>query len=336
MQNAFTWAVRNQPGELVESSYVFAGQIVNVSVVGRQLWERLNLPLKHLRVAERAAEPAPRIELWDSHDTRTDCPVSADDGAASHSPGFTVSESERFVGYRLPTSITCLDRAKQQIVGCVTRADRLSLYEAGRPLHVPLTIWHNDREVPVIHAGLVSLNGKGVLFAGSGGVGKSTSSLTCLLAGFDFLSDDLIALQTRKGGDLIGHSLYGSTFLDADHLERFPSLEPYAMTSLYPAEEKRMVLLSQIFSPRLMKATPISVVVLPRVVPDGRSMLRDASRAEALLALAPSSLLMFKIGSGISGFRKLAALVERVRCYRLDIGRDVNEIPARVEKLLVA
>jgi hypothetical protein len=219
------------------------------------------------------------------------------------------------------------------VIGAVTWNDQLSVFERGRPLDRPLLEWHNDEQIQVIHAGLVSRHDAGVLFAGKGGSGKSTSTLSCLCGGFDFLSEDFVGLEALPDGSFLGHSIYNSVFLEADHLRRFPALSRHVMKGV-GSDDKSCLMLSQVFPQRLQRVAPIHVLVLPKVVTTP-PQFRSASKGEALLALAPSSLLQIPSRRlGVRGFGKLVQLVERVPCYWLEIGSDLSLIPRMVEDII--
>src|SRR5258708_6306038 len=56
-----------------------------------------------------------------------------------------------------------------------------------------------QRLVPM-HAACVGLDGRGILLMGPSGSGKSTVALHCLLAGFDFLSEDSVFVASKSMG----------------------------------------------------------------------------------------------------------------------------------------
>jgi hypothetical protein len=167
-----------------------------------------------------------------------------------------------------------------------------------------------------------------------GGAGKSTSAVACLGADFDYLGDDYIGLQACKDGAFVGHSLYNSTWLEPDHMARFPFLPPHAIHGKNPSEDKSLVLLSQVFPNRLARFASIRVLALPRVSNGSGTRFRPASKAEVLLALIPNSLFTPIPRPGPHGFQRLAQLVDEVPRYWLDLGQDLTEIPKRVAELL--
>jgi len=335
MKAAFEQAMKRHPDSLHESFHTFAGQSVRMRVVGRELARHIGRPFSHLRTHEAVPVTSQlTIDLWDENETDIRCQV----GSTNSDPAWTVvtamSPDGRFVGQQLPNTLTCFDRRGKRLIGSIAWSDQIFIYDRGKPLARPLLEWHNDQNVQVIHAGLVSWNGQGILFAGKSGSGKSTTALACLCAGFNFLSEDYVGLQHLQDGSFIGHSLYNSVFLETDHLARFPGLIPYVINGRPPHEEKSVIILSQVFPERLERVVPIQVLVLTGVVGASESRIRPAAKGEALLALGPNSLLRMP-SRGIADFHKLAQLVERVPSYWLELGRDLESITRRVEELVI-
>ena len=329
MQESFARAAAFSPSGVSDSYYILAGDLVRFRIAGRELARRLHLPFAHLR-GNRGTGKTPQltIELWDQAETGVECPEQIGRRAQN-------LPDDRHVSYRFNRTSVFFDRRSKHMIGSVTSAATLSLYESGRPLHPPLAQWLNDQRVPLIHAGLVSKGGKGMLLAGAGGSGKSTTALTCLEADYQYLSDDLLGLQLLPDGSFVGHSLYSSTYLEAGHLGRFSKLGRHAIKSLDNAEDKLLVLLSEIFPARLERTGTIHVIALPRVRHQSESTFSVAPKSKALFALVPSSRNVNK-RLGMADFEVLTQLVERVPCYWLDLAEDLNEIPRGVDKLLAA
>jgi hypothetical protein len=331
---AFTAA--RQTGHLAwQADCVFAGRGARVRVVGERLGTHVRRAFSHL--AGRVSPSQLTIDLWDEAETGIPAPPPPDVGPASSwgaGGGLLRSvDGGRIVGHQLDHSNLWLERDAQRLVGSVTCADDLSLYERGKPLHYLLSLWHNDRGTFVIHGGLVSQEGRGVLLAGVGGSGKSSSALACVCEGFDYLGDDCIALEARADGTFSGHSLYSGAWIDPRHLAWFPAL---ATQVLEPTggEEKALVLLDQVRPARLARTTRLCAIALPRVAGGAVASLRRASQGEALMALAPSSLVLFAPSPGASGMRQLGQLVRGLPAYWLDVGTDMPSIPRAIKAIL--
>jgi hypothetical protein len=322
LKAGFARATRAHPAGLTESSFLLAGRPVRVRVAGHGLAERIARPLAHL-AAPTPPGPGLRIDLWDAEETGMPSPLrpTSEEAVTSSSDG-------RFMAYRRPGCALALDRANQHLVGFQQSCARLRLDERARPLTLPLTVWCSDRGVSLVHAGLVAQNGHGVLLGGSSEAGKSTTALACAGAGFDFLGDDCVALSVSAQGELEGHSLYGSTTVETGHLAAFGPLPAAAADDEAPEGEK-----SLIFLDRVARTAPIRVLALPRVVSSRNSGFRPATKGEALLELAPSSLIRRAVDPRAS-LRRMARLVDRVPVYWLELDPELASIPRRVERML--
>lgn len=325
---------------LREMFFDFGGKRVRMRVCGAELAEHLSRPFAHLRVdADSGASVELSIDVWDEREVHVPYPSGGDNDPletswpAGHGM-LAVSPATRYVRYDCTAWVTWIDRAQKRIIGWRSNADRLSMHERTRPMPFLLPIWYADRGVHIIHAGLVARNDKGVLFCGSNGAGKSTTSLACLCAGMDFLSDDHVGLEERDGR-FIGHSVFGSTRLEPDHMERaLPELLPYAIRSPEWFETKSLVLVAEAMPERVKPSVPIRAIVLPFIVDAESPRLVPATRAEALRALAPSTLMQMPFGATPDRFKKLAELAMSVPAYRLELGRDVTKIAPIVTDLI--
>lgn len=335
LHRAFESAAATHPGEVCERHLAFAGRAVRLRVVGRTLFAQLVRPFEHLAEASSTGAAALAIDVWD--DTLAHhLPAPEREGDVTLWREMTVqSADDRFVAQRLPHTMSCLDRRGSHLVAGIAWHDRIFIYERAKPFARALLNWYNDRDVQVIHAGLVAHGGQGVLLAGRSGSGKSTSTLACALGGLAFLGEDYVALESRGDGRFVGHSVYNSVFLDSTHLRRFDGLAAHAVHGRPPQEAKSVVLLAQVAPDAMAREATIRALVFPRVGEGAEAALAPMSRPEALLALAPSSLLQIPNRQlGRAGFGRLAQLVERLPCYRMSVGEDLASIPRCLAPLL--
>jgi hypothetical protein len=337
MHDGFREALRSCPGLYCESYCTFASRPARFRIIGERLAEIIELPFRHLRAG--LGNPSLTIDLWNQDETGVPCALNPSEGDMPRlEPDaeycfVKASPDGRFISSERPQMMTLFDRTTEHLVGSVSSGETLSFFECGKPLQFPLLVWHHDREAPVIHAALVSRDERGVLFAGKGGSGKTTAALSCLLAGFDYLGDDYISLESLPDGSFAGHSLYGSTWIMSGHSKRFPILTSYLIKPPRPDREKSLIHLSPVFPQRLARVARICVIVLP-VVGDGQSSrVRAASKKEALLALAPSSIILLP-SSGSNALSRLSQLVDRVPGYWLEVGENLEDIPQQVEEIL--
>lgn len=319
---------------LHQRHYVLSGRVTRVRVVGDELARLLHLPFAHLEV-DAAPSPSLAIDLWDPAATGVRTPtgsIEAIDPAMR--PAVAVTSDGRLVGHRLTNTLTWLDRRASTITGSVDPSRGLTLFETGRPLYFPLMLWLRDRLVQFVHAGLVARGGDGLVLCGQGGSGKSTTTLLCLAAGFDFLGDDYVGLEPRDGG-FVGHSLFCSTYLDPAGLRRFPDLDAHAVHGSTAEEDKSVVLVSRVWPERLAASARIRAVLLPEVSGEPVTRIEKASRGYALRRAAPSSILQL-LAPEPSSLARISALVESTPCYRVALGRDRERIPVLLDELLTS
>jgi hypothetical protein len=122
-------------------------------------------------------------------------------------------------------------------------------------------------------------------------------------------------------------------FLKKDHLQRFSRLLPHVLPSR-PEEEKSAVILSQAFPQQLQQRVPLRLILIPRIVRARNPQICPATKGQALMAVAASSLLELP-SRGMDGFAKLARLTEQVPSYWLDLVPELDSIPHQVDELLV-
>lgn len=320
---------------LVERTYRMAGRQIVLRVAGPRLATMIGRPLVHLRTTDADATPELTIDLWDEAETGVfsdGCVLGSDPEA----PGsIIIHDRARYVRHISPSVSTVMDRKASHLVGWVGSGDRLTQYELGRPLHSELLMWHRDRGIQAVHAGLVSDGTGGVLFGGPGGSGKTTTALTSLRGGLAYLADDYVGLEQAADGTWIGHSLYCSSHLTPDHIQRFPDLIPHAIPGRLAREDKSLVLLGELYPNGFAPSTPIRAVVLPRVAGTPNTTIRPASKVDVLRQLAPSSLFQLPYGlSGRRSFDTMVGLVESVPTWWIDLGLDLDEIPMTIRKIL--
>lgn len=339
MRSAFEIARSADPRRTIQRRYRLAGLQVVLTVAGEALADRIARTLTHLEEAGPPAAPADlRIELWDGEETGVSSPVPYLRDAFYRTWPFgrhvlASSRDEQRLGFQTQQATTILDRRGDRIVGFASSHRRLSLFELGKPLQPLLFAWLSARDIVPVHAGLVSQDGQGILLGGAGGSGKTTTSLLCARAGFAYLGDDYIGVPAAHGSPYRGYSLYNSTWLEPEHVRRFPWLERQVVRGT-EHEDKWLVVLSDIERLRLAPDARLRALALPKVLVAGETRWSLASRAEAVLRLAPSSILQLPFIVPGSALERMTELSRSIPAYRLELGTDLERIPDRVAEIL--
>ena len=304
-----------------------AGHHLRLRVAGRELTDRV--PGAFAQVRRHATSGGALtldVDVWDEAGARVGPPdVEVWDRARS--------ADGRFFEHATPHVVSWLDRASHRLVARVRSARGLSPGSLFQPFSGLLAVWLADRGTPAIHAGAVARDGRAVIVAGSSGAGKSTVTLSCLAAGFDYLGDDFVVLSSPEGGTPhTVHAVYGTAHLDRDHLARFSALDRATEVPALPDGNKVVLRIADRFPDGFTLAARVQAIVLPRLAPGSPTLLRQAPKSAALLAMIPSSLFI-RSSATPAAFRALAGLVEAVPAYWLEMGTDLSAIPRALVRL---
>jgi hypothetical protein len=333
-------AARARAGaSLVERSLQIAGRAVTLRVAGAALADDLTAPFAHLLQAAGAAAPPTRgqpitIDAW--HEAETGVAPDARDRPPLPTPyGVMISSSDgRFVAEHREHGVVWLDRQARRIVAWVSSLDRRHLDERARPFHRALAIALGDEDVQLVHAAMVAHGEKGAILVGKGGSGKSTTSLVCLLGGLGFLGDDMVALEPLETQGQLGHCVFASAAIGLHHTERYPLLAAAARRGHHDYEEKSLVCIADLESGRVAPRAKLHAILLPRITGLRDTTHRRASTREALVALAPSSLL--QLGGGARAFERMSRVVTAVPSFWLELGVDLDQIAPAIRDLLAS
>lgn len=323
MQAGFVTAAERS-GMFRERYLALAGEESLWRFAGDELAVRLLEPMKHLTLdSSRALGTGPDsglvVEIWDEEETGVGLPI------AQPAEGQSYLAAGRLAMHSEPGAVTIFDRARRRVWGW--RRDRGGgAQEEWRALPGILPLILVDRGISMVHCGLVGSEAMGVLIAGVGGSGKSTTAVACARAGLRFAADDFAAVAwpaardvEARSGIWMGHSLSSCARVDPAALEAFPGLVPAGAGHL--ADEKVMLDVEQLGD--VSRRLPIGAVVVLNVGAR-RTQLSPISPARALLAFGPNSLIIFP-GGGAWGMSRLAAMLRSLPCHQLDVRGDPEE-----------
>ena len=129
-----------------------------------------------------------------------------------------------------------------------------------------------------LHSGAVGLDGEGVLISSKGGNGKSTTVLSCLLNGFDYVSDDYLILDRETA---VAYPLYNSGILNEDSLRRLPELDPRIVGGVLRKPDRYIIDLSGYIN-QFCHGMKIKAVVHPRIPQPGEAEQEARIRKDPL------------------------------------------------------
>ena len=332
VHRAFQQAEQFAGGSL-DRFYSMGGYTIRLRFAGSALVSGITPALEHLAVV-----PSPTSDLTicmcDSTSTGINMPPPlwpADVYVARGDiKGYSGGDIQ-IAFYIGPKILNVLDNKQNLAFYWIRDGYQLPYYESGSPLRIILHWWMRNHGRQYVHAGAVGTVAGGVLLAGKGGSGKSTTALACLDSPLVYASDDY-CLLTNKPVPYV-YSLYNSAKLDADNIHRLPYLVSFISNSDRLHEEKALLFLHKHYPDKVATGFPIQAILLPRVTERPETTLTPASPIASLKALAPNTIFQLP-GAGQAAFQTLAQFVRQVPRYYLEVGTNVSQIPDVILGLL--
>jgi hypothetical protein len=322
-----------------------AGEPIRLRFAGGGLVDAILPALAHLAAPPRPAG-ALTVLLWDTASTgvpRPEAPWSREEvGVLGQVNGYNYARVRTVVA-PVYGGLTLFDSERRTVVFWARDAAEVTWSERANPLRVALHWALDGPGRQLVHAGAVGRGSTGLLVGGPGGTGKSTTATACVAADWDYAGDDHVLL-TVDGDGARAHALYGTAKLSPATAARVPGLSSAIVNydalggiaagrPLHP-DEKLVADLHRHRPERLRSWLPVSAVVLPRIAAGPRSALRRARQAEALRALAPSTVMQLPHAGGRPGLGPLAEALRGAPSYVLELGRDVDAVPELLGELL--
>jgi len=311
---------------------------VRLRFAGSALVDVLSPALEHLRT-EPVPAPALTVCIWDGASTKRNIPPFPwkDNASITHiiegtNPAICFKD-DRFLGaYYIGTKMfSMLDTQQNTAIFWVPDADKIPYYERSSPIRFIFQWWAKKRRLQLMHAGAVGIDRTGVLLAGEGGSGKSTTALICLNAGLSYVSDDYCLVEMEP--DPYVHSIYCSAKMSWNDVRRFPYFTPAVECSGNNHEDKALLLLNKQYPQKIVRGFPIRAILVPRIVGSAKTTVTPISARQGLMALAPSTIFQLR-GADQGDLSFIAELTRIIPSFLLELGTDYNSIPEIVSDVL--
>jgi hypothetical protein len=207
--------------------------------------------------------------------------------------------------------------------------------ERAVPLRDALQLLLGEHDRWLTHAGAAGQAGSGALLVGRSGSGKSTLALSCATAGMDVLSDDYVVIETR--GTLRAHATQSTAKLSADSASRLGLSKAVIHAAGFEATPegpaKAAVDIRDLTRGTMPRALRVAALIAPTLSDQPRPQLKPITSAEAMRALAPSTVLQAR--SGAPGLlAAMGRIVREAPGYSLRLGPDPSANAAEVARVV--
>ncbi len=319
-------------GELARD-FCMAGTSVRLRFAGEALTPSILPGLAH-PVYGLASEPSFQIFLWDSESTGVAPPPAPrpwqDFSSRGNIWGF---DSFRYrSSFQWGTgAVNVLDRLARQAVFWVPSHQHLPAWVLASPLRGILHWWMELNGLQLVHAAAVGCGDAGVLIPGKGGSGKSSTALSCLLDGMDFIADDYLALAMDPEPRV--HRLYTTAKLDRGNLTRYPELASRCRIVDQPGFDKVVLFLEEEFGQQLRDSLRLKLVLRPYLsgVPETSLAPVDASEIERSLSSETLRQLPHVGATTVEFLERVSLDVPHAAIH---LGTDRERIPVAISQAL--
>ena len=227
--------------------------------------------------------------------------------------------------------LSMIDLDRGRAVFWARDAACLPNYVVAAPFRMILQAWLSRQGLHFAHAAAVGTDWGGVLLAGEGGSGKSTTSLACLDAGMLFVSDDYCVVASEPSP--FAYAVYCSAKASEDSLRRIPGLGSSRLDRPGPPDDKALLFLHDRYAGLLVPRLRLRALLAPAVCDQEESSLEPVKALAAIRALAPSTMEQIS-GPDVSAWKTFTSLARQLPSFRLRLGRDVTGAPRLIERLV--
>ena len=314
-------------------SFQIGGHNIHLIFANSSLIPYLCPAIEHLEIFEYSI-PDLTILLWDKESTGIEIPDAPWDVADYiKRKEIWYFDSERLkINYSPHKAEICLiDLEKKLAIYYSDKVTKVAEIDSKSPLIQIFFWWFKNAKKYIIHAAAVGEIKGGVLLVGKSGSGKSTTALVCLEYGMFYVSDDYCLLDNSNRPYV--YSLYNSAKVHRNEINHYPLLMNHSTINIIPDTEEALFFLNRRFGNRLKSGFPVKTVLLPYVTGLNDSDLIPISPAEALLSLAPSTILQLRERENHS-IREMSRLVSLVPCYTFLLGTNKSKIIECIKKVL--
>ena len=194
-------------------------------------------------------------------------------------------------------------------------------------------ILNRDDNHSLVHGACIGRNGSGVLMCARGNGGKSTLSVTSLLRGFEFVSDDYLILEKDREG-LFASPIYSFITLSPQMYDRmYDDLDRARFLGISSWKGKYVLDISG-YGERFREHYPVKALLFPEITPDAAEPsvvpCSAQEKGRTLVQIAHSTTFQMWI-SGLKGeqrdadfIRKTLGMLTGLPCYRIVLSPDIE------------
>jgi hypothetical protein len=317
----------------IERTFALAGSVLSVRFAGDRLAQCFTPALAHLEVPPVLC-PDAVFHVWDSESTGVEMvpPICSRDSFTQRGDIWGLgSRRFRSAFHWGEFAVALMDVQASIGVYWTPTAETLPYWAKASPLRSLFHWWMESKGCQLVHGAAVGSGGEAVLVTGRGGLGKSTTALSCLAHGLQYVGDDYLVVQLEPFPRV--HSLYSTAKLNWNQMARFPRFAHLARSHDGPEGEKAVMYLHPELSQSIARSVRLKAILTPRIAGQPRTELVPVSPLALHRAASFTTLSQLPhAGRWTQGF--IERLVAQLPGLQLILGSEISEIPPVIEGLL--
>ncbi len=312
---------------------LLANRTVHLHTPSTALQERMLPSLAHL--IQSANDAVPELTIWYAEDKHLPGPMQAPPWPGFNAQGINGDldpEDVQVFFQPWQTQLFLYSRSRRTGIYWTNTTEQVPWWESTFSFRALFHLWTRDLPAQLVHAGAMAKGETGLLIPGKSGSGKSTSCLNLLRAGYSYLGDDYVWLELGK--NLQVFSLYQTAKIEPDNLhQRFSDWIPFLKNREDYAQQKAIFHVNDVAPGAGIPLAAIKAILLPRVAHQEHTRFAPISPAQALMAMAPTTLHHLPHNRQES-YGKLRGVSAALPAYDWQLGSNVNQFVASLDHLL--
>lgn len=223
-------------------------------------------------------------------------------------------------------ALSAVDIEKGIAYYAIRDAQRLPWWVSGSPLQVIFHVWFREKGIQMTHGACVCNGKKGILLAGKGGSGKSTTVLACLENGLATLGEDYVLVAPDRT-----YSIYQTAKWRPSTRAFFPSYESHITNPETADGEKALVHYLDLFPMQILPSSPLFSVVSLKI---GTSTYLEKSTVKTSLQSLLLTTVMQLPHPHPHTSQILSERMASLDHYQLTLGPDFKENVFCLKELL--
>ncbi len=274
------------------------------------------------------------IHVWDSASsgvTMPPPPVSVDCFSNRGDIWRMPSARYRSAFHWVENSVSVMDVESRVGAYWAPTMDGLPFWAKASPFRTLFHWWLESIGGQLLHGAAFGGDDGALLITGKGGIGKSTTALTCLTHGLSYIGDDYLAVRLDPEPRV--YSLYCTAKLNGPQMERFPALNALVSNQGFTTDEKAVVGLLPTFASQVVRSLPLRAISTPVFAGEPATSFVGATKLSLQRAATFTTMSQLPhAGAALHAF--MHRLVHAVPGFTLRLGSELSTIPAAMLALL--